>query len=248
MSRLPHTSAGVHFLTDQRAIRALLRSAAPQPGDLVVEFGPGQGALTAPLSRTGAKILAIERDPSFARRLERRFDDVTVVCGDLRTVPLPRRSYAVVANVPFAVSTALVRRLLHPSSAMTTADLLVEWGFAARLARSSPRTAEAAGWAAAYSISIGRRVPASSFSPAPRVDAAHLVIRRTARLTQPMRTLIRRGFAAPQRPVAAALGEVHPRKRAHRLLTSTGIDPPTPVAALTAVEWNRLAAALSQSS
>jgi 23S rRNA (adenine-N6)-dimethyltransferase len=163
-------------------------------------------------------------------------------------VPLPRRPYAVVANVPFAVSTALVRRLLHPASSMTAADLLVEWGFGVRLARNCPRNAEEASWAAAYAISVASRVPAASFSPAPRVDAAHLVIRRTTALSRPLRQLIRRAFAEPRLPIAAAVGEIHPRKRAHRLLTSTGIDPPTPIATLTAPQWNRLAAALTRPS
>ncbi|GAA1710237.1 16S rRNA (adenine(1518)-N(6)/adenine(1519)-N(6)) -dimethyltransferase RsmA [Fodinicola feengrottensis] len=242
-------SHGIHFLTDKRVVHAMLRSARPAAGDLIVEFGPGQGALTAPLSRTGARILAIERDPAFVRRLERRFaGQVRVVHADLRDVPLPRRPYAVVANVPFAVSTALVRRLLHPTSPMTGADLLVEWGFAVRLARSCPRTAEEAGWAASYAIRVAARVPAASFSPAPRVDAAHLVIRRTTTLSRPVRDLIRRGFAEPRLPIAAAVGEIHPRRRAHRLLTSTGIDPPTPISTLTAPQWNRLATALTVNS
>jgi 23S rRNA (adenine-N6)-dimethyltransferase len=242
-------SAGVHFLTDKRIIHAMLRSAQPRAGDLIVEFGPGQGALTAPLAKTGARVLAIERDAAFARRLECRFaGNVRVVHADLRDVPLPRRPYAVVANIPFAASTALVRRLLHPASSMTGADLLVEWGFAARLARSCPRNAEEASWAATYAITLATRVRAASFSPAPNVDAAHLVIRRTCALSRPIRQLIRRGFAEPRLPIAAAVGEIHPRKRAHRLLTSTGIDPPTPTGTLTPTQWNRLAAALTRLS
>jgi 23S rRNA (adenine-N6)-dimethyltransferase len=247
-THLSRTSGGVHFLTDQRVIRSLLRSAAPGPGDLVVEFGPGRGALTAPLARTGARILAVERDDAFAAKLERRFGEtglVRVVRADLRVVPLPRRPYSVVSNLPFSVSSALLRRLLHPGSAMVGADLVVEWSFATRLTKESPRTAETAAWAACFSLTRARRVPAGSFSPAPRVDAAHLVIRRTAHLSRPVRTVIRRGFAEPRLPVAAALGEIHPRKRAHRLLTSTGIDPPTPVSLLTAAQWNRLSSALA---
>ncbi|WP_163567086.1 hypothetical protein [Fodinicola feengrottensis] len=95
---------------------------------------------------------------------------------------------------------------------------------------------------------MAARVPAASFSPAPRVDAAHLVIRRTTTLSRPVRDLIRRGFAEPRLPIAAAVGEIHPRRRAHRLLTSTGIDPPTPISTLTAPQWNRLATALTVNS
>ncbi|WP_390623929.1 rRNA adenine N-6-methyltransferase family protein [Fodinicola feengrottensis] len=149
----------------------MLRSARPAAGDLIVEFGPGQGALTAPLSRTGARILAIERDPAFVRRLERRFaGQVRVVHADLRDVPLPRRPYAVVANVPFAVSTALVRRLLHPTSPMTAPTC---WSSGASrsgwpgAARAPPRRPAGprrtrSGWRPAYQRRASPPPPAST--------------------------------------------------------------------------------------
>ncbi|MGA8116044.1 MAG: rRNA adenine N(6)-methyltransferase family protein, partial [Actinocatenispora sp.] len=241
--------SGVHFLSARPVIAALLRSARLGPGQLVVEFGAGPGIITAPLARTGARVLAVERDAEFVRRLHRRFADqpsVRVVHADLRTVPLPRRAYHVVANLPFAVSTATLRRLLDPADTpVAGADLIVEWGLARRLSQVSDGTTPArdagtAWWAARFDLRLARRIPASAFSPAPRVDAAHLVIRprplpRSA--TRHLSTLLRAGYRMPERSVQAVLSTVVPPRRAHRIARSTGIPPPTPTNHLTVPDW-----------
>ena len=176
MSR-PNPS-GVHFLCAPAVIRGLIRSADLGPGDLVIDFGAGPGTLTAPLVSTGSRILAVERDDAFVRKLTRRFADqplVRVVHADLRTVPLPGREFSVVASIPYSLSTLLLRRLLERRSFMA-ADLVVQWGFAKRVSNAHSR--ETALWARKFDIRVARRIPASSFRPAPRVDSAHLVIRR----------------------------------------------------------------------
>lgn len=131
---------------------------------------------------TGARVIAVERDPRFVSRLERRFADVPavrVVEADARTVMLPRRPYAVVANIPYAISTALLRRLLDPEeTGVRGADLIVEWGFAKRMTAASPRDLETAWWQVRFELRIAGRIPARCFSPAPSVDSAHLMIRR----------------------------------------------------------------------
>jgi SAM-dependent methyltransferase len=106
---------GFHVLQDPAVVRALVRSAGVGPDDLVLDLGAGPGALTLALARTGARVIAVERDPRLARRLERRTAGdaaVRVVEGDLRAVPLPHRPFRVVANIPFATGTDLLRRLL----------------------------------------------------------------------------------------------------------------------------------------
>jgi 23S rRNA (adenine-N6)-dimethyltransferase len=164
-------------------VRRLINSAAVGPGDLVLEFGAGTGVLTTALSRTGARVIAVERNAKFATQLQRRFGDtdaVRIVTADARTVPLPRRPFAVVANIPYSISTALLRRLLCARTSVTSIDLLVEWGFAKRVSAPSPRDEETAWWQSRFEISMAGRVSRHSFAPAPAVDSAHLVIRRRA--------------------------------------------------------------------
>ena len=174
--------AGAHFLTDRRLIDQLVSASGAGTGDLVFDLGAGYGALTAPLARTGARVIAIELEPRLAERLRRRFGSepqVGVVEADLRQVPLPRQPFHVVASPPFALTTFLCRRLLGDRSIqLSGAELVLEWGAAKWLANPEPRDREIASWAARYEMRIVRRVSAASFSPPPRSDAAYLHIRR----------------------------------------------------------------------
>jgi 23S rRNA (adenine-N6)-dimethyltransferase len=181
--RLPSAPnpAGAHYLTDRGLIARLVRSSGAGAGDLVLDLGAGYGALTAPLAGTGARVIAIERDPRMAARLRRRFAAeplVNVVEADLRFVPLPRRPFLVVASPPFSLTTLLLRRLLgDPRSGLAGAELIVQWGAAFGLAASRPRNAETARWAARFELRLVRRIPAGSFSPPPGADAAYLSVR-----------------------------------------------------------------------
>jgi len=172
--------AGAHFLTDRRLIDELIRASGTGAGDLVFDLGAGYGALTGSIARAGARVIAIELDPGLAERLRRRFQGeplVGVVEADLRVVPLPRRPFHVIASPPFALTTLLCRRLLGDRNIrLTGAELIVEWG-AAKWLSSPPRDRETARWALRYQMRLMRRVPAASFSPPPRSDAAYLRIR-----------------------------------------------------------------------
>jgi 23S rRNA (adenine-N6)-dimethyltransferase len=183
--------AGAHFLVDGQLINLLVRASNVGPGDLVFDLGAGYGALTRPLADTGARVIAVEVDPALAGRLRRRFatePNVVVVEADLRTIPLPRRPFQVVASPPFALTTWLCRRLLgDPVVSLAGAELVLEWGAARWLADRRPRDSETASWAASFDITLMRRLPAASFSPPPSADAGYLRIRPKHPATQPRR-------------------------------------------------------------
>ena len=167
---------GSHVLADPIA-RRLVHEAGIHPTDLVLDIGAGLGAVTLPLAGTGARVIAIERDPWLARRLANRtadYPNVTVLTGDALAVPLPGRPYRVVANIPFAVTTALLRRLV--ASRLVAADLVVQLGAGRGLV--SPVRREQLAWHRRYAFSLGPRIPAHRFTPAPRVDAVVLRLRR----------------------------------------------------------------------
>jgi 16S rRNA A1518/A1519 N6-dimethyltransferase RsmA/KsgA/DIM1 with predicted DNA glycosylase/AP lyase activity len=212
-------------------------------GRLVLDLGAGYGAVTAALAGTGARVIAVERDPRLAGRLSRRFDGdprVRVVEADVREVPLPRRDFLVVANIPFGVTTDLLRRLLgDPGVRLAGAEMIIAWGAARWLTARVPRDEETAWWTARYSVRLAARIAPGSFSPPPSVAAARVSIRpygitSSSGGQRRLRAVLRAGFRQRDRPVSVS----------RRMLLRAGIDPATPVAAVTARQWNRLAGLL----
>ncbi|WP_243659053.1 ribosomal RNA small subunit methyltransferase A [Tamaricihabitans halophyticus] len=243
-------SAGVHFLTSPRTATALVRAARVGAGDLVVEFGPGSGAITAPLLRTGATVLAIERDERFVRQLRHRFANspgLRLRQADIREFTLPRKGFTAVANIPFGLSTVLLRRLLDPpNSGLRGASLLVEWGFAKRLTAARPRDLTTAWWRARFELTLVNQVPAAAFSPQPRVNAAHLLIRPRAG-TRPgnqrvLWLLLSTAYRTPSQHIGGMLRAITGDKP-HRWLRPLRpiVHPGTPAQRLTPAQWAELA-------
>ena len=167
---------GWHQLTASWA-QQLVADAHIRPGDLVLDVGAGTGALTLPLLEAGARVIAVEAHPARAQQLRERFGrDLVVVKADAADLRLPRRPYRVVANPPFAITTPLLRRLLHPGSRLVDAHLVVQEQAARKwVSRAAPAATR---WQRTHRPSLGRRVPRSAFRPPPRVDTRILRIER----------------------------------------------------------------------
>lgn len=140
----PH-ELGQNFLVDQSIISVVVELVAGTSGP-VVEIAAGEGALTMPLSRLGRPITAVEVDPRRARRLGRRTPGhVTVVNADMLAYRFPRRPHVLVGNVPFHLTTAVVKRLLAAEH-WNTAILLVQWEVARRRAAVGGASMLTAAW------------------------------------------------------------------------------------------------------
>jgi 23S rRNA (adenine-N6)-dimethyltransferase len=168
---------GWHRLTDEWAAR-VVADAAVRPGELVVDIGAGQGALTAELVECGARVIAVELHPARARHLRQRFAGlpVTVVHADAVTLRLPRRPFRVVASPPYGISGALLRLLLTPSSQLTGADLVLQRAVVRRYADG--RAGHPPRHQHRWRMQAGRTLPRRAFLPPPAVDSAVLVVRR----------------------------------------------------------------------
>ena len=166
-------------------VRLLLAHAAVAVDELVVDVGAGEGALTLPLARGGARVLAVEVDPVLVTRLRSSVaaaglgDRVEVRADDLRRARWPAEPYRVVANPPFGLTSALLQRLLSdPSVGPSRLDLVVQAEVARERARQPPVTLRGASVAPWWEVREGPAVDRRAFRPVPRVDAAVLTVVR----------------------------------------------------------------------
>jgi 23S rRNA (adenine-N6)-dimethyltransferase len=170
---------GWHQL-DPRWAAHLVADARVPARATVIDVGAGTGALTRLLVASGARVIAVEWHPGRAEHLRELFPradgTVVVVQCDARDLRLPRRPYHVVANPPFHVTAALLRRLLQPGSRLVSAHLVLQEPAVRRwVSASAPGYAR---WSRTFELSGGTRVPRRAFDPRPRVDARVLVVRR----------------------------------------------------------------------
>lgn len=171
---------GQNFLIDRRfttVMADILRHAPPLP---VLELGAGSGAITNALVRAGLAVTAVELDPGQVRRLRAHFSGrADIVAADMLHFEYSGANHHVVSNVPFGITTPLLRRLLAQER-WHTAVLMVQWEVARKRAGVGGTTMLTASWWPWYEFVLDRRVPASAFRPPPAVDAGILIIRRRA--------------------------------------------------------------------
>lgn len=228
---------GQNFLVDRRAVARIAALVPPGP---VVELGAGDGALTRQLAVRADALTAVELDPRRASALRRSLGRrVRVVQDDmLRFRPdVPN----VVSNVPFGITTPVLRHLLG-QRAWTTAVLLLQWEVARKRAAVGGTTLLTASWWPWYEFGLSGRVPASAFRPRPSVDGGILVIRRRAVPLVPpaergaYQRLVREAFRGDR--LLPALGRMLPSPQ--RWLTTQGLTRWTRPSELTAAAWAAL--------
>ncbi len=243
---------GQNFLTDHDTINQIFELVEDSTGP-IVEVGPGQGRLTRELWKLRRPLTAVEIDSRLADRLAsnsqvRDRNHVSVVNADFLDWPLPVTPHVVVGNVPFHLTTAILRKLLH-SGAWTHAILLVQWEVARRRAGVGGSSMMTAQWWPWVDFRLEGRVPRSAFKPVPNVDGGILVITRrphplvAVNERESYRQFVHDVFTGKGRGIGEILANVSRaigRQCAHKLLRSEGILPSSLPKDLTAEQWARL--------
>lgn len=200
---------GQNFLIHRGVIRTVVELVAHTDGP-IVEWAAGDGALTVPLAALGRPLEAVELHPFAAARLRRTVGPhVCITEGDILRHAPPRTPHTLVSNVPFHITTAVLRRLL-PMDQWETAILITQWEVARKRAGIGGATQLTAQWWPWYDFALRRRIPSTAFSPRPSVDAGLLVIhRRQVALLgdarRPYQDWVRRVFTSRGRGMADIL-------------------------------------------
>jgi 16S rRNA (adenine1518-N6/adenine1519-N6)-dimethyltransferase len=226
---------GQNFLADTNLLNAIVRDADPQPDDVVLEVGGGEGALTAQLAPRVSRLHVVELDEALRPALEAlaaEHDNVELHFGDamrLDLAALDPAPNAMVANLPYSVATPLILRTVSDLPELESWTLMVQREIADRL-RAAPgsRTygAPSATLQLACEVRLLRGVDRAVFTPRPRVDSALIGLRRVGPAADPaVVRLIRDGFAHRRKSLARSLDHARPGSRdaVREALTGLGL-------------------------
>lgn len=184
----PKKQLGQHWLHDEPSLAAMLTAADVRPDDYVVEVGPGLGTLTQFLLDAGATVHAIEFDRELAKTLRKRVihtsEKLIITEADIMRFnfsELPS-GYKIVANIPYYLTSGLLRILSETANPPTTAVLLVQKEVAERVcARPGEMSLLSVSVQMYFDVSLSAIVPAELFTPPPKVDSQILVLQRKAK-------------------------------------------------------------------
>jgi 16S rRNA (adenine1518-N6/adenine1519-N6)-dimethyltransferase len=171
---------GQHFLTSRSFLERIAAAACPERVPLLIEIGPGRGALTEHLIPRCDRLIAIELDSELASVLRQRFPEIEVVEGDVLETDLARWGETVVAgNLPYYITSPIVERVLALGPLLRRAVFLVQREVAERLA-ASPGSRDY-GYLTVQTRLFTEpkymfRVPPGAFSPPPKVDSAVVLL------------------------------------------------------------------------
>lgn len=244
-------SYGQNFLVDKEALETIVDSAVLSSDDTVLEIGPGLGVLTDELVKHAGRVVAVEADAELAELLERRAqDNLTVVATDALQYDLAQlpRGYKVVANLPYYITSLLLRFLLESENKPVSITVLVQKEVAERIIAQPGQMSVLACSVQYYGAPrLVRVVPAASFYPSPKVDSAILHIDLGTEPafvadTKKLFRLIKAGFGEKRKMLRNALagGLAITGEQAVALIASAGLKETARAQELSLAEWKKL--------
>lgn len=251
----PKKSLGQHWLTDRFILSGIADAADITEADTVLEIGPGLGTLTSELLRRAKKVIAVELDSDLARKLPGQFPGTSlevvnqdILEFDLSVLP---KNYIVVANVPYYITSKIIRHLMTADNKPKTTVLLIQKEVAERLAATPGDMSILAVSAQMYAdVSLDEVVPAEFFTPPPKVDSQVVVLRtRPEPVVSPENEklffrVVKAGFSAKRKKLRSSLsaGLGLPKEVIDTKLAAIDIDANRRAEDLSLDEWQRIMA------
>ncbi len=250
----PKKALGQHWLHDESVLTAIADAGEVVATDTIVEVGPGLGTLTAVLASRAQQVIAVELDGELAHGLQTeltrqhvanvRIDQTDILRFDLTTLPA---DYKIVANIPYYLTSHLLRILTETHNKPQIAVLLMQKEVAERVcAEPGAMSILSVAVQLQYEVRLDVLVPARYFTPPPKVDSQVLVLTRrneplVENFTSCMR-LVRIGFSAKRKLLTNTLSAgLHiPKQQAAALLSEAGIADTVRAEALSLEAWQSL--------
>ena len=251
-------SLGQNFLQDPIALQRIVDSAEVLPTDTVLEIGPGLGALTRHLAAAAGEVVAVELDGRLIPALEKTiagFTNIRIVQGDILDVSptdiIPVEDYLVVANIPYYITSALLRHLLESNPRPRRVVLTVQKEVADRIcAKPGDMSILALSVQVYGEPRVVAKIPAGAFHPAPKVDSSVVRIDMFPEPFIPFALLdtffwlVKAGFSQKRKKLRNSLSAGIRKSPAEieEILRAAGIDPQRRAETLSLEEWRALTA------
>lgn len=252
----PDKSLGQNFLVDESALRKIIEIAEISRDEAVLEVGPGLGGLTCQLAAQARRVVAVELDDRLIPILEQElasFSNVQLIQGDILAQNpaelFDERGYLVVANIPYYITSILIRHLLESSLKPSRLILTVQREVAERICAQPGELSLLALSVQVYGQpQIRARIPAGAFYPAPTVESAvvRVDIYATPRIPalqmDAFFRLTKAGFSQKRKTLSNALAAslAWPKQEVVAMLLAAQIDPRRRAETLSLEEWNSL--------
>ncbi len=261
-------SLGQHFLNSAHVLEQIISAAQIQQGEQVLEIGPGTGILTRALLNAGALVIAIEKDERAIAMLEQDFftdikeKRLNIITGDVLDEkilssdssspihePFISGSFALVANIPYYITGAILEKFLEHGPRPNRMVLLVQKEVAERIcARDGKESILSISVKAFGTPKIAAKVPPGAFTPPPTVDSAILVIENISNRAFAEKNLdvkrffsiVKAGFAHKRKLLARNLESVIPRGEIGVIWDKIGFDKNVRAEDLDIEEWLKI--------
>jgi 16S rRNA (adenine1518-N6/adenine1519-N6)-dimethyltransferase len=242
---------GQHWLFDEVTLSRIVELAELDASSTILEIGPGLGTLTKKLLATEANVVAVEFDERLIAELKRTYSspNFRLVQADIREFDLTSlpKGYIVCANIPYYLTSYILRSLSESHNPPARAILLVQKEVAERVAAEQGNHSILSIAVQIYAeTSIHDVVPAKYFSPPPKVDSQLLKLTYydTPKVKDPERlmSMVKAGFSSPRKKLRSSLSAgLHIEVgEADQLLEKATIDPNRRAQTVTIAEWERL--------
>jgi 16S rRNA (adenine1518-N6/adenine1519-N6)-dimethyltransferase len=256
----PKKSLGQHWLHDEASLQAMCDAAGGvSSSETILEIGPGLGTLTELLVSQARHVVAVEFDKDLAAQLPRRVsaDNLDVVQQDILSFDLTQLEpgYKVIANIPYYLTSNLIRTLSESTNPPSVAVLLVQKEVARRVAAAPGAMSLLTVTAQMYwEVSLGRGIGAALFTPPPKVDSQILILHHRPKPLFPdcdyqaLFRIVKAGFSQRRKTLLNSLSAGMQRSREDTLavLERAEIDPTTRAQNLSLEQWHTLYECLGQ--